>query len=265
MSDGINIAAVRPDLPRSDRGARPGGYSDRIVGRIASETGRVFLALCLLLGIALWAAPSWAGDEIPTTGCNGPCCNNPDSCCGNNDPCCGSQDPCCGSQSCECQPDPSAGNPVRLLSGIETERVVDLELSGGLFPIRLERAYNSRTSYDSPLGYGWGFERLYERLYKYADGSVTVRRECGQKRRFVYSGGAYVTPALVEMPGQTATVCEECFAPILYVLTYDDLDEAIAIQNAVHPTTEIDPEDPSTTYDELRELLEQAINREGLL
>ena len=46
-------------------------------------------------------------------------------------------------------------------------------------------------------------------------------------------GGAYVTPALVEMPGQTATVCEECFAPILYVLTYDDLDEAIDLQNAV--------------------------------
>ena len=46
-------------------------------------------------------------------------------------------------------------------------------------------------------------------------------------------GGAYVTPALVEMPGQTTTVCEECFAPILYVLTYDALDEAIALQNAV--------------------------------
>jgi aldehyde dehydrogenase (NAD+) len=47
------------------------------------------------------------------------------------------------------------------------------------------------------------------------------------------AGGAYVTPALVEMPGQTVTVCEECFAPILYVLTYDSLDEAIALQNAV--------------------------------
>jgi aldehyde dehydrogenase (NAD+) len=32
---------------------------------------------------------------------------------------------------------------------------------------------------------------------------------------------------------QTATVCEECFAPILYVLTYDTLDEAIALQNDV--------------------------------
>ncbi|MBL9062487.1 aldehyde dehydrogenase family protein [Tabrizicola sp.] len=46
-------------------------------------------------------------------------------------------------------------------------------------------------------------------------------------------GGAYVTPALVEMPGQTATVCEECFAPILYVLTYDTLDEALTLQNEV--------------------------------
>jgi aldehyde dehydrogenase (NAD+) len=47
------------------------------------------------------------------------------------------------------------------------------------------------------------------------------------------TGGAYIRPALVEMPGQTATVCEECFAPILYVLTYDTLEEAIALQNEV--------------------------------
>jgi aldehyde dehydrogenase (NAD+) len=45
--------------------------------------------------------------------------------------------------------------------------------------------------------------------------------------------GAYITPALVEMPAQTGTVREECFAPILYVLTYDDLSEAIALQNDV--------------------------------
>ena len=45
--------------------------------------------------------------------------------------------------------------------------------------------------------------------------------------------GAYVTPALVVMPGQTETVREECFAPILYVLTYDDFDQAIALQNDV--------------------------------
>jgi aldehyde dehydrogenase (NAD+) len=47
------------------------------------------------------------------------------------------------------------------------------------------------------------------------------------------AGGAYVRPALVEMPGQTAVVCEETFAPILYVLRYRDFDEAIALQNGV--------------------------------
>ncbi len=43
----------------------------------------------------------------------------------------------------------------------------------------------------------------------------------------------YVTPAIVRMPGQTSVVQEETFAPILYVLTYDTLDEAIALHNAV--------------------------------
>src|SRR4029434_10069914 len=43
----------------------------------------------------------------------------------------------------------------------------------------------------------------------------------------------YVRPALVEMPGQTDIVCHETFAPILYVLAYETLEEAIALQNAV--------------------------------
>lgn len=49
----------------------------------------------------------------------------------------------------------------------------------------------------------------------------------------VPQGGAYVEPAVVEMPGQTAAVREETFAPILYVLGYDTLDEAITLQNDV--------------------------------
>ncbi|MDT9598763.1 L-piperidine-6-carboxylate dehydrogenase [Sphingosinicella rhizophila] len=43
----------------------------------------------------------------------------------------------------------------------------------------------------------------------------------------------YVRPALVEMDDQAACVREETFAPILYVLKYRSLDEAIALQNAV--------------------------------
>ena len=49
----------------------------------------------------------------------------------------------------------------------------------------------------------------------------------------VPAGGAYVAPALVEMPAQTETVKTETFAPILYVLGYDTLDEALALQNDV--------------------------------
>jgi len=44
---------------------------------------------------------------------------------------------------------------------------------------------------------------------------------------------AYVRPALVRMPNQTNIVATETFAPILWVLEYDDFDEAIALQNGV--------------------------------
>ncbi|QBX34371.1 aldehyde dehydrogenase family protein [Paracoccus liaowanqingii] len=43
----------------------------------------------------------------------------------------------------------------------------------------------------------------------------------------------YVRPALVEMPAQTGPVLEETFAPILYVMRYGDLDDAIDQHNAV--------------------------------
>ncbi|MBN8533447.1 MAG: aldehyde dehydrogenase family protein [Rhizobiales bacterium] len=44
---------------------------------------------------------------------------------------------------------------------------------------------------------------------------------------------AYVRPALVEMLSQTGPMLRETFAPILYVLPYDDFAEAIALNNAV--------------------------------
>jgi aldehyde dehydrogenase (NAD+) len=43
----------------------------------------------------------------------------------------------------------------------------------------------------------------------------------------------YAEPTIVRMPTQTEVVREETFAPILYVLTYRDLDEALALQNGV--------------------------------
>jgi len=48
-----------------------------------------------------------------------------------------------------------------------------------------------------------------------------------------YPNAWYVRAALVEMPAQTSVVQHETFAPILYVLKYQTLTEAIAINNAV--------------------------------
>jgi aldehyde dehydrogenase (NAD+) len=45
-------------------------------------------------------------------------------------------------------------------------------------------------------------------------------------------GGLYVRPALVEMPAQTPITLTETFAPILYVMRYAALEEAIAAHNA---------------------------------
>src|SRR5690625_4009979 len=43
----------------------------------------------------------------------------------------------------------------------------------------------------------------------------------------------YVEPAIVRMPAQSQVVKEETFAPILYVLTYSEFDEALEIHNGV--------------------------------
>jgi aldehyde dehydrogenase (NAD+) len=62
-----------------------------------------------------------------------------------------------------------------------------------------------------------------------ADGGVVS----GGDRVDLGDGSFFVAPAVVRMPEQTAVVHTETFAPILYVLTYDTLDEAIELNNAV--------------------------------
>jgi aldehyde dehydrogenase (NAD+) len=46
-------------------------------------------------------------------------------------------------------------------------------------------------------------------------------------------GPNFVEPAIIKMPAQTEIVRTETFAPILYLLEYDTLDEAIALHNDV--------------------------------
>jgi aldehyde dehydrogenase (NAD+) len=47
------------------------------------------------------------------------------------------------------------------------------------------------------------------------------------------AGGYYVTPALVEMPKQHDLMHHETFAPIMYAVPYQNLEDAIALQNDV--------------------------------
>jgi aldehyde dehydrogenase (NAD+) len=48
-----------------------------------------------------------------------------------------------------------------------------------------------------------------------------------------YESGCYVKPAIVEAENQMAIVQHETFAPILYLIKYKTLEEAIALQNGV--------------------------------
>jgi aldehyde dehydrogenase (NAD+) len=48
-----------------------------------------------------------------------------------------------------------------------------------------------------------------------------------------YASGCYVTPTIAEVKNDYAIVQHETFAPILYLIKYKTIDEAIAIQNGV--------------------------------
>jgi len=55
----------------------------------------------------------------------------------------------------------------------------------------------------------------------------------GERIDLGYADAYYVRPALVRMPTQSAVVERETFAPILYVMIYDDFDDVVQIHNAV--------------------------------
>ena len=76
------------------------------------------------------------------------------------------------------------------------------------------------------------FEAMQESLSDARSDGGTIT---GGERVFgeLWPEAYYVRPALVELPRQTALVARETFAPILYVMPYRELDEAIFEHNAV--------------------------------
>ncbi|MDB5771762.1 MAG: aldehyde dehydrogenase family protein [Burkholderia sp.] len=83
-----------------------------------------------------------------------------------------------------------------------------------------------------PLIDGHAFEAMQQALgLARAEGGTVYGGE-----RVVVDGcpnGYYVKPVLVEMPAQTELMHREAFAPILYIVRYETLEQAIALNNAV--------------------------------
>lgn len=100
---------------------------------------------------------------------------------------------------------------------------------------RLKKAYGSLIVGDpledatlvGPLIDQGAFERMHYALdrAKAQGGKITGGEHMDDK-------AYYVRPAIVEIGVQDGIVLEETFAPILYVMKYRDLDDAIAMQNA---------------------------------
>jgi aldehyde dehydrogenase (NAD+) len=118
---------------------------------------------------------------------------------------------------------------------IAHESVID-ELAG-----RIAGAYQ-RLPVGNPLAAGMLVGPLiHDRAFKSMQDALDAARSqggaviAGGGRRLAEEapGAFYAEPALVRMPGQTAIVREETFAPILYLLPYQSLEEAIAINNGV--------------------------------
>jgi YD repeat-containing protein len=141
----------------------------------------VLLVALLTLGAAPFA-PAWLIPPAAAHDFGGN--SDPDD--GDEDP---DDDPSCQERCCD---EGSSGDPVSLLDGAERPSFTDL-VAGELYPIRLVRHYDNQSTYDSPLGYGWAFSHD-RRLFEYPDGSVLMRRTCGHRDLFEYTGGAYVTP-----------------------------------------------------------------------
>ncbi|HEX2581522.1 MAG TPA: aldehyde dehydrogenase family protein [Dongiaceae bacterium] len=117
--------------------------------------------------------------------------------------------------------------------------IVHRSILGKLLP-RLQAAYASLAIGDplqaktliGPLIDEGAYDRMQQAL---AEARAEGGKVSGGERVKVpgKSGGFYVQPAIVEMKSQSSVVKRETFAPILYVMTYTDLAEAIRMHNAV--------------------------------
>jgi aldehyde dehydrogenase (NAD+) len=119
-----------------------------------------------------------------------------------------------------------------------TRRIIAHEKISDQLTKRLVDAYNQVNIGDpldentlmGPLVYQNSVEEMFDALEKVkADGGDILT---GGKMR-PDLGPNFVEPTIIKMPAQTEIVKQETFAPILYILDYKDIDEAIRIHNDV--------------------------------
>jgi len=106
---------------------------------------------------------------------------------------------------------------------------------------RLRRAYNGLTIGDprqagvlvGPLIDERAWVNMRSALDRAEAQGGTLICGGGRVTEGVPGGGFYVHPAIVQVPGNIEIVREETFAPILYVMSYRHIEEAIELQNGV--------------------------------
>jgi aldehyde dehydrogenase (NAD+) len=113
------------------------------------------------------------------------------------------------------------------------ESVVE-DLLGRLVPVYEKLRIGDPTDADvlvGPLVNRGAYEKMQAAIAEaVTDGGTLL---VGGDRQPGDDGAYYVRPAIVRMPAQTDVVRRETFAPLLYVMTYTTLDEAIALHNDV--------------------------------
>ena len=117
--------------------------------------------------------------------------------------------------------------------------IIHKDVKAELLP-KLEKAYNSirigdpldQSSLIGPLVDKNSYEMMQKALQqaKSEGGKIFGGERVLEDK---YKDGYYVKPAIVDMPNQSDVVKSETFAPILYVVTYETLDEAFALNNDV--------------------------------
>ncbi|MBA2295606.1 MAG: aldehyde dehydrogenase family protein [Actinobacteria bacterium] len=130
----------------------------------------------------------------------------------------------------------TAGQRCTSLRRVIVHRSIADELVG-----RLAAAYLSVTVGDprdegtlvGPLVTGEAFGRMEAAIGDAAADGGELVVGGGRVHEDRWPDAWYAEPAIVRMPAQTDVVRRETFAPILYMLVYDELDEAIALQNDV--------------------------------